>query len=256
MGKLHGDNMKQYLFLFILLVLSHHSYAENFIAATANWSPYAMKTEEGITGISVEILNEIVKRTGDTISINIYPTKRLNMLFDSNKLDINFADSPDWNEAKHSQNYIFSEKYFDVKEYVYFLKNRFIETNKPKDLKGKRIGISAGYYYEMFDAYFKRHIIIKKEIYSNKSLLRFLKSGRCDAAFFDNVLFDYLIIQLDFDKKQFKRGFEINNAPLGLKIRIEKRHAVKRFNNAIRTLKKEGFIKKIIHKYTNFYSDE
>jgi len=242
--------MKRYfLFVFILLI-SHKSYAENFHAATANWSPYAMTTKEGISGVSVEILREIVKRTGDTISINIYPAKRLNKMFNLNKLDINFADSPDWNETNKYPDYVFSEKYLNVKEYVYFLKDRYIDIKSPLDLKGKIVGISAGYYYDMFEDYFKKGIIIKHELYSNKSFLRFFKMGRCDAAFFDNLLFEYLLVQLNYDHHYFKRGLELNNAPLGLKIRIEKRHAVKRFNTVIRILKKEGFIKKIIQKYT------
>jgi len=243
--------MKRYVLFFYIIAFSYKAYAEHFIAATANWSPYAMITEEGISGISVDILNEIVKRTGDTVSINIYPTKRLNKLFVSNKLDINFADSPDWNKTQKNPDYHFSRQYLNVKEYVYFLKNRYIALNSPIDLKGKIIGISAGYYYAMLEEYFNKDIIIKIELYSNKSLLRFLKMGRCDAAIIDNVLFEYLIVQLDYDKNQFKRGLDLNNAPLGLKIRIEKKHAVKRLNQAIRDLQKEGVINKIIHQYTN-----
>jgi len=243
--------MKRILFIFfIVFFITDKTCAEHFIAATADWSPYAMQTEKGITGISVDIINEIVKLTGDSIIINLYPAKRLNQLFEQNKFDINFADSPDWNKTKKNPNFVFSKKYIDVKEYVYFVKNRYIELKRPIDLKGKTIGISAGYYYDMFQDYFNKGIITKKEIYSNISLLRFLKKGRCDAALFDHNLFEYLILQLQYDKKQFKQGLEINNAPLGLKFRIEKRNAVKRFNQAISILEKKGFIKQIIHKYT------
>ena len=106
--------------LFIVFIV-HNAFAEDFRASTAHWSPYAMKTEKGISGISVEILKEIVKRTGDTVSIKLYPTKRLNNLFNRNELDINFADSPDWNEIKENPDFLFTKKYMDVKEYIYFL---------------------------------------------------------------------------------------------------------------------------------------
>ena len=240
---------KSYILFIFIFLLSHKSYAENFIAATANWSPYAMITEKGISGISVDVLNEIVKRTGDTVSINLYPAKRLNKLFDLNKLDINFADSPDWNIISKNPKYVFSENYINVKEYVYFLKDRYIDLKSPIDLKGKNIAISAGYYYAMFEKFFNKGSITKIELNSNKSLLRFLKMGRCDAALFDNILFDFLLVELKYDKRKFKRGLEINNAPLGLKIRIEKKNALNRINKAIKMLKKEGFIKKTISKY-------
>jgi len=238
--------------IFVIFLTAQIIYAENFKAATAEWHPYAMQTENGISGIAVDILKEVMRRTGDTVAIKLYPATRLNKYFDTNRLDINFADSVLWNEAIKNPHFVFTDSYLFVKEYIYFQKDNYIEVNKPADLKGKIVGVTRGYYYAMFEDAFNKGIVEKDEVNTNENLLEKLKTGRNHAILMDNVLFNYLLFKLNCDRSLFKRGTEITNAPLGLKIRIEKKHVLPRLNKAIAEMKKQGIIKEIVKKYSQY----
>lgn len=237
------------LFITLLLFVSVSIFSEEYIVATAEWSPYAMKTDKEILGISVDILKEVFILTGDTYTIKLLPVERLNKLFDDNKIDINFADSPLWNDPSNG-NYLFTVSYSNVDEYIYFKKDKFIDVKTPDDLKGKKVGIVRGYYYEVFENNFNNNLLIKDESNTNEALFQKLNWGRIDCAFFDTVLFDYLIKTEKANVDDFKRGVVLTNSPLGFKIRIEKKNSVEKFNKAIEKLKRDGVVDRIIKKYT------
>ena len=223
--------------------------AESFKAGTAEWSPYAMTQNGKTVGIAVEILEQVAKLTGDTIDIKLYPAARLNAMFDNKELDINFADSPAWNEAKDPPTFIFTKDYTKVKEYLYFLSGQPLDVKKPEDLKGKTVGIVRDYYYAIFEDLFAKGIVKKEETDTPESLIQKLQKGRHEVAIFDTFLFDYLVKTFKFNPAEFKQGMEVNDSSIGFKVQIDKKKAVERFNVAIDKLKADGSIDKIIQKY-------
>lgn len=241
--------MSKHLF-FLFLIGAQFVYAETFIAATAEWRPYAFYEDKKVRGISVEILQQIGKRTGDEFQIELYPAKRLKQLFERGKIDINFADSPLWNEKNKKPSYLFSESYLSVREYLYFEKEHYVDIRKIEDLYGKRVGITRGYYYEMLEVPFQKALILKEEAPGNINLIKKLLFGRSDAMVMDDLLFHHLISSLDYDEEDFKRGMRLSDAPLGIKIRSGKIEALSRINQAIRQLEVEGFIETVVSKYT------
>ena len=243
--------MKRFTLALFYLCLLPFLFSEDFIAATANWLPYAIENEKGeISGIGADILKEVCKRTGDSVTIKIFPAERLNQMFDTNKIDINLADSPNWNEIKENSPFVFTESYSFVIENIYFLKNKYLDVKSPEDLKDKKVGIVRGYYYEMFKDAFNNKIVPFHEVNGEISLIQMLKENRVSCAFFDNYVFEYLIVKLHYKTSDFKKGMQLSNSPLGFKVRIEKKSAVQRFNKAINDMKKEGIINNIILQYT------
>lgn len=238
------------LIIFISVVFIQNSSAAIFHAGTAEWRPFAYTSKKGdITGISADIITEIARRTGHTIYVKLYPAKRLNIMFDKNKLDMNFADSPIWNEEKDNPNYIFTISYMNIKEYLYVL------NNDPKimnvsNLSGKSIGIVLGYYYPLFEQAFKTKQIRKQEFIDETFLLKMLKRKRVDAVVMDHMLFGYLLKNKGYLKKDFRREFQVSDAPVGIKMRIEKKEFVQDFNKALTDMINEKFIETIIQKYT------
>ncbi|OHD10381.1 MAG: hypothetical protein A2Y34_06785 [Spirochaetes bacterium GWC1_27_15] len=244
--------MRKFIFTILLLTLVYAINSDEFTAATANWQPYAIEdANKLVTGIGVDILKEVCKRTGDKVVIKIYPAERLNQMFDLNQIDINFADSPNWNEIKKDSPFVFTESYTSVVENIYFLANKYIDVKTPNDLKQKRVGIVRGYYYEMFKESFKNKIVLLEETNNESFLIQMLKKDRLDCAFFDNYVFDYLLVKNNFKMSDFKKGLQLSDSPLCFKVRIEKKDIVTRFNKALLEMKKEGVITKIILKYTN-----
>jgi len=224
---------------------------EVFIAGTAQWQPYAYYDGAGnLTGISVEIVRELSKRSGHAIHMELYPAKRLNLMFDKNRLDMNFADSALWNEVSPAPDFVFSIPYMQVSEFLYFNKTTYVDTKKLNDLQGKTIGIVSGYYYPMLEPEFESNRIKKLEFPNETALLMGLKALRADAAIFDDILFEVLLKQKQYPPGQFKRGLQLSNAPLGIKFRIEKKAYVIQFNSILESMLKDQTIPTIIQKYT------
>lgn len=239
------------IMVLILILLSYTAYGEHFRAGTAHWPPYAYYTEDKkAAGIAVEVLNEISNKTGHTFRIRLYPAKRLNMMFKENLLDINFADSPLWNVEMSNPDYVFSISYINIKEYVYF-PSRF-KPVKPniEGLSGKTVGIILGYYYPMLEHEFRGGSIHKIEFTDEIELLDNLKKQKIDAAIFDDILFNYLTDKKGYRASDFKRSIQLSNAPLGMKLRIEKKSYLKELNNELERLIKSGKLKSIIKKYS------
>ena len=243
--------MRSLTSFFLLFIMTNTAYAEQLNSATAKWSPYAMESEEStLNGIAVDIFNQIISRSGHTNESTLLPTKRLNALFDTNKIDINFADSPNWNPKRSNPQYVFSDPYMHVAEYIYFKEGSDLTVSQPSDLNGKIVGINFGYYYEDFTPFFKKESIRTYESHTANKLVSQLSSGRIDAIFLDEIAFKHLLNEENLSPISFKRGKQLSMAPLGLKIRIEKKHLRAKFNQVIAELKKDGRIKKIIDDYT------
>ena len=137
-----------------------------------------------------------------------------------------------------------------VAEYIYFKEASALTVSQPSDLNGKIVGINFGYYYEDFTPFFKQENIRTYESFTANKLVSQLYMGRIDAIFLDEIAFEYLLNEENLSPISFKRGKQLSMAPLGLKIRIEKKHLLTKFNQVIDELKQDGSIKKIIRKYT------
>jgi len=246
----HLAKVRVFVLFFLGIFLSVISHADQLVAATSDWHPYAMETDNGVLeGISVDILREIASRTQHEVDISLMTPKRLHLQFSASKIDINFADTAAWNQTVNSPEFVFSEPYTTVSEYIYFLQNHYIEVKEPNDLRGKVVGINRGYYYAEFDDLFTQDVIRRTEAQSNEHLLTLLSKNRVQAAFFDDVLFNTLLSQSGLERDLFKRGKRLTNLSLALKFRVEKKHLLKGVNEAIADMKADGSIDKIINRY-------
>ncbi len=171
-------------------------------------------------------------------------------MFDDKQIDMMVIDSPLWNDPVKAESMIFSNEVMSLQEHIYFLKERYIEVATPEDLHGKTVNILRGYYYPVFEDAFKKDIVKKHEIDCEPSLIKTLILKRCIAIFMDSVAFQYNISQSGYDKEMFKRGLQLSDTKLGIKIRREKAHILPRFNKAIAEMKRDGTINRIIKKYT------
>ena len=235
----------------VLFCLVQNSHAEAIMAATAEWKPYAVRTKDGFKGIAVDILKEIARRTGDNIIIELYPAPRLKRYFETKKIDINFADSLYWNKISAPPTYIFTDSYLFVKEYVYSMTKDDLKIQKIEDLHGKTVGITRGYYYSMVEDAFNHGFIRKERADTDELLFKKLVNGRNTLIFMDELSFNFLVNRFNYDKTRFKRGLQLTYAPLGIKVRMEKKHLITRFNHAIDDMRKDASINKIIDKYDN-----
>ncbi len=66
----------------------------------------------------------------------------------------------------------------------------------------------------------------------------------------DSIAFQTNISQLNYDKTMFKRGMQLSDTKLSIKIIREKAYLLLRFNKAIAVMKQDVTIDRIINKYT------
>ena len=227
-----------------------HAYSATLSAASDNWPPFFMEADGTISGIGYEILTEVARRTGDTINISRLPNKRALKFFDEGKIDIIVIDAALWNDPKNIPGMLFSDNLMSVNEYIYFRHDNFIDVKSSADLAGKTVSILNGYAYPSFDAAFDSGLVKKVEVYREQSLLEILVRKRVDAIFMDSVAFDYNTGRFGYDQALFKRGIQLSDAPLGIKVRRDKADILPRFNNAIAAMKADGTIGKIVKKYS------
>ena len=235
-----------------MLAAAQEAHADSAIlyAASDNWPPFFMEEDGKISGIGYDILTEVARRTGDKIHISRLPNNRALKLFEEGLIDIIVIDAALWNDPKNIPGMAFSDNLMSVNEYIYFSTGNFIEMKTPSDLTGETVGILNGYSYPVFDDAFAKGKVKKVEAYREQSLLQMLMRKRVDAIFMDSVAFDYNTRRFGYDQALFRRGIQLSDAPLGIKVRRGKAGILPRFNKAIAQMKADGTISKIVRKYT------
>lgn len=240
------------LFAILFFVFfSGNAYSETLKAAMPNWAPFFTESKDGdYSGIGVDVLDEIVKRTGDSASYSLYPAARLLQKLDTGKIDLIIIDSPNWVKPERKSIVSFTNSIMPFQEFVYFLAAKYKDIKEPKDLNGLFVGHIFGYYYEPFEDLFKNEIINRETPGTDTSLLEMLKKKRVDAILIDPFAFNVARVKLRYDKELFKRGLQISNIELTSTIRKGKKDILPRFNKAIEEMKADGTIQKIVDKYT------
>ena len=243
--------MQRYLVLLLLgLAWMGAAQAERIEAAVEQYKPFAIPGQNGaLTGIAIDIANEIGKRTGNVFTVTAYPLARLRKKLAEQTVLVALAESPLWFNSASHENYVFSTPYVHVYEYVYYPVGKTLNASKPMDLAGCTIGINHGYYYAAFDALFQKNIVKHEDAFSSESLLRKLLAGRTDAIFLDNFEFGYSIKQGKMQASDFARGMQLTNSPVGFMIRNDRSALLQKVNQAIAQLQADGTITKIVNRY-------
>ncbi len=244
-------NKVRLLILLLFILAPSYVYCETFHAGSDTWAPFFMVSNDQFSGIGVDILTEVVHRTGDELDLQHLPNVRALSMFDNKEIDMIVIDSPLWNDQEKLKDMIFSDELMSVKEYIYFLKDEYIEVEAPEDLRGKVVNIFLGYSYPTFEEAFNKGIVGKDEVSSELSLIRMLVAKRCTAIFMDSIAFEYNASRLGYEKNMFKRGMQLSDTELRIKIRRDKSSILPRINKVISEMKRDGSIDLITKKYTD-----
>lgn len=235
--------------LLLGLLLPATGQAKVFVATSDIWAPFFMEQKGHYSGIGVDILREIFKRTGDKLIIKAFPMRRAEWLFEENSVDLIVMDSPSWNDPAKAETYRFSDTIFYVREHIYFSREKVIEVNQPEDLSKKTVGTRKGYRFPAFSDVFESGVVGRHEAGSDFLLLKLLMANRTDAIFMDSVAFAYTTRTHNINRELFIRGMELSNAELGIKFTVANSAALPRVNKAIAEMKLDGTIARICDHY-------
>lgn len=240
-------------FEFLELVKDEQS-NNKLVVVSSPYEPFIIYDIENdaVTGIDVDIINQIYSGTAFQVEYKIVPWDTSINMVKNGLADI----IPAISYSKSREEFLdFSINYRAESRYNFYTikeKNIFIESLN--DLKGKSVGVLAGYtYYPEFDknSSFSRDFSVKEEIMFNKLL-----KGQVDVIILNSYSAEYFIKKIGLEnliKAENYKHIEFNSSDVKLgysKIKNNK-EAIELFDKKYPELEKDGTIKKITKKYLN-----
>ncbi|RLC19152.1 MAG: hypothetical protein DRI57_07540 [Deltaproteobacteria bacterium] len=249
-GRIHF--MKRLLVILIVAVLFSlpaTALAEKVVFGTAKWPPYVMVSEKGqISGLDVEIVQEMCKRLKIEAKFWVLPWKRAVKYTEKGKVDAIFAMRHNEERAKFA--FYPSEPILMERTVILARKGSGIKITKVDDLNDKIVGVVRGYAYS---PEFDKHQGIKKSVCDDDEQVvkMFGKKRILLAAGIDEGSMKYLCKKNGVEAEAV---YVLNEVPgyiaVSKKAMGEKGKALAdKFAETLRQMKKEGVIEKIKSKY-------
>ena len=229
-----------------MLSLLAAAQAETYQAGGSQWRPFSYEDAQGnLRGISTDIARRVLHQANIEAHFVSYPVNRLQAMLGKGELDLNYADSSQWNSPEELRHFVFSEPYIRVKEHLYYLKGSPAVPIPVDKLRGLTIGTVRGYTYLTMDPSFVDKRLVQLETSEDPALLQLLLARRVDAVAMVDDLFDYLIAEQRLDPNLFQRGARLSDAPISIKLQPELAELLPDINTAIRALVRSGEIDRI-----------
>ncbi|QTA92241.1 substrate-binding periplasmic protein [Desulfonema magnum] len=227
-----------YLFGMTLFIFPHDLLAQSQVLGTW-YIPHYVENKD--SGVFIDLFKRLENRTGKNIEIKIYPPKRSMLLFNENKLDIIFPAM----DIHMPKNIIKSEFVFQKEIYAFVLEGEPVPLSV-EDLTGKKVGLVSGYSYP-------KSVTHSKDIevdYSNSPInnIRKLNAGRFDVILDDIRLVEDALIKIGIKNVIYnhKKPFALIDFYFAFHSTPEGERMANLFSKAIREMKADGIIKKII----------
>lgn len=220
--------------------------AKSLSGGAAQWPPYSYQDENGqASGIAVDVMRQVMAKSGNQLDFVFYPAKRLHVLLNEGRLDLNYADSPSWNGDDAAQRFVYSQPYLQVREYLYFLADHPARHLPLELLDGLRIGLVRGYTYHSLDAALSSGRLTPLETSGDRTLIDLLLRGRVDAIALVDDVFDEHLMARGLDPQRFSRGAKLSDAPLVIKLQRQHADQLPQLNAALESLVRSGEVERI-----------
>jgi polar amino acid transport system substrate-binding protein len=229
--------------VFINLFFNVMLFANNVNITTDEWYPYTKKDKSGI-------IDQIVVETLNNSDKNFII--KYNSFDDGYKLIFNKqydATYPYFYTKDRSKDMLYSKPLFDVENVLFYNKEKF--NNDLENIYDYRIGFVKGYTYKNIDMRkFKNIIYLNNELIGfdmlNKGELDLLPSNKLVGIHFIKKYFNDFYTNIDYIRN---KNFITTDSLYFLLVKNnENQEILKRFNNSLEELKKDGKYKEIILK--------
>lgn len=199
------------------------------------------------TGIYVDILNAIGKESGHTFNYQYYPTKRVMVLFEKGKLDLEPGVNPLW-RSNSSVPGEFSAPFAKAEDVVVFPAGKVRQVSGPADISGLKVGTIKGFFYPGFMDAFSAGSIKRADSVDEDQLMKKLANARLDTVFIRKEAALYRI-KINPDYAKLAVGNSISSSDISMRLHPSKKSALDSINKAIAKLKQNGEMDKIFAKY-------
>jgi len=166
--------------LVMVSMLSGIAVAETVRLTNGEWPPFQSEKDLKYHGVFSRIVTEAFALEGINVEYGFFPWKRSIEYAKEGKWDGTFAwayERPDF-----KPDFYFSNPFASVPKAIFHLKHKPLNWKTVDDLKGLRIGITAGFTYgEAFDLAVKEGKLTVEEVSLDEQNIRKLLAGRFDA---------------------------------------------------------------------------
>lgn len=213
------------------------------VGTAPNYKPFDYKEDAKLTGLDIDLVNEIAKREGIELTWVEMSFDGLIPALKTGKIDMIASAMSATEDRRKSVD--FSDVYYTTKNL--YIKKKDNETlNSKEDLEGKIIGVQLGTLQEP-----AAKAIKDTKVQSNESLsvvIMELKEGKIDAVVADkDVSTGYLKENTDligfFEEEDGSEGFSFAFD------RDKQKEAIEKFNKGLKDLKADGTYDQILTKY-------
>ncbi len=223
--------------------------AETFrvIIYEPGYPPYAFSEDSSETGVAKDVLLAIGKITGDKFEYEYVSVARGLVYFEENKVDIEPRINPIWRKNSSVPG-VYTIPYSKSINILLFRPGKRISVKTANDLVGKEVGGIRGFVYPMLADAFSKGKIIREDSVALIHLLRKLEVGRIDQVIITKIYAQYWM-KKNPNFRNFEIGDEISSLDVMLRLHPNKKHALKRFNIAIKQMIESGELEKIHARY-------
>ncbi|EAH6867942.1 basic amino acid ABC transporter substrate-binding protein [Campylobacter upsaliensis] len=213
------------------------------VGTAPNYKPFDYKEDAKLTGLDIDLVNEIAKREGIELTWVEMSFDGLIPALKTGKIDMIASAMSATEDRRKSVD--FSDVYYTTKNL--YIKKKDNETlNSKEDLEGKIIGVQLGTLQEP-----AAKAIKDTKVQSNESLsvvIMELKEGKIDAVVADkDVSTGYLKENVDligfFEEEDGSEGFSFAFD------KDKQKEAIEKFNKGLKDLKADGTYDQILTKY-------
>lgn len=213
------------------------------VGTAPNYKPFDYKEDAKLTGLDIDLVNEIAKREGIDLTWVEMSFDGLIPALKTGKIDMIASAMSATEDRRKSVD--FSDVYYTTKN-LYIKKKDNEALNSKEDLEGKIIGVQLGTLQEP-----AAKAIKDTKVQSNESLsvvIMELKEGKIDAVVADkDVSTGYLKENADligfFEEEDGSEGFSFAFD------KDKQKEAIEKFNKGLKDLKADGTYEQILTKY-------
>lgn len=246
---------KKLCLILLILIFSKSTFAEKIrFASTDSLPPKIFKEDGELKGTYVDIIREICKRMKVEAEFVTYPWARAVVMAKTGKVDAIFP--PFKTEEREGFLYFTSEPMSFTQNAVFALKKDKLVVKSLSDLQEMTVGINDQYSYgPQFDAYKKN---LKLDLSGSEEILvnKLGQQGslkRIDVAIASEEVFKFMSKRMGF-LQDFEVVYVFSSAPSYVAFSKAKgrkgKELADKYNKVLLQLKKEGFVQKIMDKYT------
>jgi len=251
---------KIFVFVFTLLIASSSVGANSlpkFTIMTEDWVPYQFKEGSELRGIAVDLMVEMLERTGSTETrkdIQMLPWARAyrNLQVKENTVLFSMTRS-----SERENLFRWVGPIFQNTTYLIAAKKKNIRISSSDDLRNYRFGTIYDDASEMF---LSRHGVSKSQFLRNssaKSNLRMLERDRMDMIVSGWEGFISDATETGIDPSDFERVYTIDVSEISVAFhRNTPDWIIQRFQKVLDDIKAEGLYDRIFEKYKAFSRDE